>query len=343
MSFIIIGNTHFKVNNIPDVDLFITNITNLVKEKTPDIIVLLGDTLDTHERLHTIPLNKAYEFINNMRKITKTYVITGNHDMINHVQFLTTNHWLNALKEWDNVIIVDKVLMTILNNKKYIFCPFVSPGRFEEALNTLEEEWKDATCIFAHQEFYGCKMGAIVSVDGDKWSLEYPNVISGHIHSNQIPQENIYYPGSSLQVSFGESQNNIIAYVTFKNDKEYSLEEIDLNLRKKKIVYKTIEDIEEYNIPKTEDEIKVSLSGEYNEFKTFKKTKKYKELLNKGIKVVFKPTRKYTEVKNENLKKVITNNTGDLSNFKKIITEIVEEQKDPYLDEVFKIVMNNKN
>ena len=37
-------------------------------------------------------------------------------------------------------------------------------------------------------------MGAIVSVDGDQWGLDDPYVVSGHIHSKQPPQENIYYP-----------------------------------------------------------------------------------------------------------------------------------------------------
>ena len=58
-------------------------------------------------------------------------------------------------------------------------------------------------------------MGAIISVEGDKWSLKFPNVISGHIHERQIPQKNIYYPGSAMQHAFGESKKNIIAHLNF--------------------------------------------------------------------------------------------------------------------------------
>ena len=90
------------------------------------------------------------------------------------------------------------------------------PGRFHEALGT--KKWTDATCIWAHQEFYGCKMGAIVSVEGDKWDLHSPLVISGHIHSKQRPQENVYYSGSAMQHAFGESEKNIIAYISFYPD-----------------------------------------------------------------------------------------------------------------------------
>jgi DNA repair exonuclease SbcCD nuclease subunit len=125
-----------------------------------------------------------------------------------------------------------------------------------------------------------------------------PNVISGHIHLNQKPQKNIYYPGSSLSVAFGESTKNIVAKLEFDTEeKDYNLEEIELELPKKKIIYINSEDADDIDIPKTEDKIKLSISGEYEEFKTFKKTKKYKELTSNGIKVVFKPKKKEIKTK----------------------------------------------
>ncbi len=52
--------------------------------------------------------------------------------------------------------------------------PYVPPGRFVEALNIIDNEWwKNVNCIFAHQEFYGCKMGAIESIEGDKWDHSF--------------------------------------------------------------------------------------------------------------------------------------------------------------------------
>ena len=105
-----------------------------------------------------------------------------------------------------------------INNEKFIFVPYVPPGRFEEALRTLKDDWISASCIFAHQEFAGCKMGAIVSIEGDKWDIKNPIVISGHIHSKQQPQKNIYYSGSAMQHAFGESAKNIIAFFSFTKD-----------------------------------------------------------------------------------------------------------------------------
>ena len=74
-----IGDPHFQVDNIPEVDLFTEKILNLAKEKLPQLIVILGDTLHTHERLHTIPFNKANDLIYQLSTIALTYVLVGNH------------------------------------------------------------------------------------------------------------------------------------------------------------------------------------------------------------------------------------------------------------------------
>ena len=66
------------------------------------------------------------------------------------------------------------------------------------------------------RSFMVVKWVAIESVEGDKWSLEYPNVISGHIHSNQTIQKNVYYPGAAMQHAFGESHKNVIPCMKFE-------------------------------------------------------------------------------------------------------------------------------
>jgi DNA repair exonuclease SbcCD nuclease subunit len=340
-----IGDPHFQVSNIPEVDLFLERIINLATEKQPDLICIAGDLLHTHERLHTIALNKAYELVNNMRLISKTYVLVGNHDYIQNQQFLTENHWLNGMKEWKNTVIVDQVITETINGEKFVFTPYVPNGRFEEALNTMDGTWKDASCIFAHQEFAGCKMGAIISVEGDKWSTDYPHVISGHIHSRQIPQENVYYSGSAMQHAFGESEKNIIAYLTFEN-REYKREEVDLLLPRKKIVYMDVEDIDDYKVPETEDKIKVTLSGNYDQFKALKKTKKYKKLLEQGIKVIFKPKKlKKKKIKlDDNGKEieVVDEIQSNATDFTTILGSIINDQKDPYLVQAYELIINGK-
>lgn len=334
-SFIVIGDPHFQVTNISEVNMFISRLMDLIVERDPDYIVVLGDLLHTHERLHTTALNKAYEFIHKLRAMKPTYVLVGNHDMENNQQYLNENHWMNGMKEWGNVTIVDTVKSLKVNDELFMFVPYVPNGRFEEALDTSSEDWRTASAIFAHQEFYGCKMGAIVSVDGDKWNEKYPYVVSGHIHKKQQIQENVYYTGSAMQHAFGESEKNIIAYLEFK-DGNHHLTEIDLELPRKRIVYKEVEDMEEYETPEeTNDKIKVTLSGNYEQFKAFKKTKKYKTLIKKGAKIVFKPKK----IKNENKDVPEIENESD---FRVILAKLVKHEKDPYLFQVHESVVNGK-
>jgi len=336
-----IGDPHIQVSNIPEVDLFIDRLIKLAIEKSPELIIILGDVLHTHERLHSIALNKAYELINKMRLITKTYVLVGNHDMYNNQQFLNENHWLSGMKDWDNTVIVDKVVYEIINGEKLVFIPYVPPGRFTEALCTLECDWKDSSCIFAHQEFAGCKMGAIVSIEGDKWPIDYPHVVSGHIHSRQIPQKNIYYTGSALQHAFGESEKNIIACLVISCD-NYVREEINLKLPRKKIVYMDVEDIDKYEVPTTDDKIKVTLNGNYDQFKALKKTNKYKNLLEKGVKVIFKPKKNIKRIDADGNEKVLDENIHNGLHFNTILDSLVNTHRDPYLFEAHELVVNGK-
>lgn len=334
---IFIGDPHFQVGNIIEVDIFLEKITELAEKRKPDFIVIGGDLLHTHERLHTTALNKAYELVDRMRKISYTYVLVGNHDLENNQQFLTERHWMNGMKEWENVTIVDKTICNYVNNEKFVFVPYVPPGRFQDALNILSEPWSDSACIFAHQEFAGCKMGAIVSVEGDRWPEDYPEVISGHIHSRQFPQPNIYYTGAAMQHAFGESEKNIIACLTFNIDGTYIKDEVDLKLPRKKIIYKDVKDLEDYIPPETEDKIKVTVSGEYEEFKALKKTKKYKKLVKEGVKVVFKPKKLEIQQKSEKRQELEGN-----TDFKGILNTIVNNQGDPYLSQAFELVLNGK-
>jgi DNA repair exonuclease SbcCD nuclease subunit len=261
-----------------------------------------ADKSRTSISVRSIGMKDYYGFSvdGNNRFLLGDFTVTHN---CNNQQFLTDNHWMNGMKEWENVTIVDKVIKV----DNFVLLPFVPPGRFEEALNTLDEEWKDVSAIFCHQEFLGCKMGAIESTEGDKWPLDYPEIISGHIHDKQKPQKNIYYTGSCMQHAFGESHNKTIAWLSFcDNECGYSTEEICLNLPKKKIVYLDVGDLEDYDIPETEDMLRLTVSGNCEEFKAFKKTKKYQQMTKKGVKVFYQPVKIKEEKEHRNVEDFLT-------------------------------------
>jgi DNA repair exonuclease SbcCD nuclease subunit len=266
MRFLFIGDIHIKHANLSEISIVVDSIKS---QTDVDYIVFAGDILDTHERVDVQLLNVAYDMINVSRNVTKTFVIVGNHDMINNQQFLTDAHWMNGMKEWNNVTVVDKPTVISKENQRVILCPYVFPGRFIEALNNIDD-WKNADLIFAHQEFKGCKMGAIISQIGDDWDINWPIVISGHIHERQTPQENIIYPGSILMHSFGSSKPHGFSNFTLDKDGTIYEKQISLQLVRKKIITKNIGDV--INKSELKSSNKFNMIGTIEEISAFKKS-----------------------------------------------------------------------
>ena len=254
---LIIGDPHFKVTNTKETDAMVTSILQIAIERQPDFIVVLGDILDRHESIHVSPLTRAISFFSKLIEIAPVYVLIGNHDLKNNRQFLSPEHPFTALKFWnDRIIIVDTVIKRVIKGHLFVFVPYTPPGRFHEALNYCSG-WEQAHCIFAHQEFKGAHMGAVISVEGDEWSLKAPQVISGHIHDYHRLQENILYIGTPIQHAFGDRPDKTISYIVFTGDK-YFEERINLGVPRKFIVRLSCDEVTKY-IPEPNSEINSSL------------------------------------------------------------------------------------
>lgn len=330
---IFVGDPHFKVKNAEHIPLFISRVQNISDSFAPDFVVIAGDILDNHDKIDVEPLNLALNFITSISQKHKTFLLVGNHDYKNNQQFLSDHHWMNAIKQWNNVVVVDTVTQYTVNTLNFLFLPYVPPGRFLEAIKTSSDLTLDnVRCIFAHQEFYGCKMGAIESKLGDNWDETWPLVISGHIHDKQWSQKNIYYPGSAMQHAFGQSSENTISSIQFFPDKIH-IDEIDLEMPKLTIRYIDVESLLETNqkplkFKNTElRKYKLVLQGTPEQFHVFKKNAKYKQLLDEGFKITFKIKNNVTllsskEKENSNKK------------FMQILEEHIKNENDPELEHI---------
>jgi DNA repair exonuclease SbcCD nuclease subunit len=333
MKILFIGDPHFKTTNLDIAQLLIDQCLELISNHRPDFTIIAGDVLHTHERLHTSALNKALEFIDSIQKKCPVYVLVGNHDFINNQQFLTQNHWMNALKKWENVVIVDTVVKRRVVDHGRVFqffmVPYVPVGRFVEALNANgDDSWKESDCVFAHQEFFGCKMGHIISTEGDKWELGWPFVVSGHIHSRQMPQINILYPGSSIQHAFGESESNGVALLDWDNGSKYpTTTDLVISIPRMKTLSVDVRGFEDlkYDL-KINERLKIICHGSQESFKVLKKTKKFKEFESNGVHLVFKhyqiPRSDFIASKNKN--------------FFEILDELVINSKNEILNSIYR-------
>lgn len=288
LSALVIGDPHFKVSNIRDTDGMSEAIIKIANERKPDIIVVLGDTLDRHETIHVSPLNRAIKFLASLMKIAPTYLLIGNHDLKNNRQYLSDEHPFIAVKYWDKnlITVVDTTTTVMIKGHKIVFVPYVPPGRFIEALDE-NTGWQDATCIFAHQEFRGCQMGAIISNEGDEWPLTNPYVVTGHIHDYQELQTNILYTGTPIQHAFGDKHDKTISFLTFQSPNERLHDRIDLLLPKKQIVRITCAEVSTY-IPPSNSELKITIRGTSGEIKAIMKHPNIDVWKQAGYKIVYK-------------------------------------------------------
>ena len=325
---LVIGDPHFMVTNIEEVEELVKKILLIVEHNNYDFVVVLGDILHTHEKIHVTPFKMAIRFLRLLSKKVHTFLIIGNHDYINNQQFLTDNHAFNSLKKWDNMTVCDKVRIKQIKGHKFVFCPYVPPDRFIEALDTLIQKgknWDDATCIFAHQEFYGCLLNPVMkSEQGDTWPEDYPLVISGHIHQEQRLQSNIYYPGSCMQHSFGEHGTKTIAHVTFNSPTDFKINKIDLEMKHKKIIYLDIDKVDDF-FPKPNEIIKLVLRGTSQQFKLFRRCNKYKELIKRNVRIVFVPSKILSDDDTQTVRK---------QNVLDILKDLIKED-DEYVQEGF--------
>jgi DNA repair exonuclease SbcCD nuclease subunit len=295
MKVLTIGDCHIKVNNIKETDDMIEKLVALSLKIKPDFIVCLGDILDRHATIHVIPLMRAEKLILSLSQIAPTFLLVGNHDRPNNSNYLTDEHPFNAMKFWKNTYIIDKVESHVFNGFRFVFAPYVAPGRFSAALSTIADPYKDTVAFFAHQEIRNCKLGGIISECGDIWDLSDPLLISGHIHDYDLLQPNMIYVGVPFQHLYSDSFKTVSVFTFTKERKEgeeeekinWSQERIDLGIMKKAIVHITADKVNSYEPP--EDKmIKLIISGDEAEIKAVAKLAKIQELKKKGVKVAFK-------------------------------------------------------
>lgn len=283
---LVIGDLHFQDNgDIQFFQRFIDELEIVLKDGDYQNVILLGDIKHKFRKDDRDTQTLVYNLFTMITTFCHLYVLVGNHDMDDSLQFLSEKHTLLAYKKWPKVTIVDKPIRVMLGKTSAVFCPYVPKGRFVEALNTLLEHnssWADTDVIFAHQEFAGGKMGGTVSVDGDQWSEDYPLVISGHLHNKHKVGSNIIYPGTPYDLGWDESEKRVVLELVLGS--KFKLNYIQLPLPKKILLKLGFKEAMEWKMP--EDSIdfhKLKICCTKSEFKTF--TKERKEL-KKSVKIV---------------------------------------------------------
>ena len=286
-----IGDLHFKKETPAITDLVVSKILEKIEIIRPDIVVILGDMLDSHEKIDMLTLIKTTKFMKAITGVKSkanlpvaVFMIVGNHERADATTFLTENSSLYTFKDIPNVHVVDRVIpinVEIVNSTetmRFVFVPYVAPGQFHKALDTLEHKITTPghipLSIFCHQEFKGCPLiGGRKSRLGDDWDEKLPLCISGHIHSMQRLQSNIIYAGTPYQQSFSDTSKKGIIISEYMPGKSPVVNFLELNIVHKKIVKLSPAELPNF-IPEDGVETQVDIVGTDEEIA---------QLMNSGI------------------------------------------------------------
>ena len=262
MKIMHLGDLHIG-KSLGDFDLYedqkyiLEQILNLIKEKSVDVLLIAGDVYDK-----AIPGEKSVQLLDYFLKRLvetgiKTYMISGNHDSDERLNFGS------SLFESNNIYINSKFngilkrysLHDEFGELNIYLLPFVKASQVQHFFPEEKIDSYDMAVrtIIKHSDFDACKRNILVAhqfvagkedpeIAGSEGlsvhnvgmvekigygSLaEFDYVALGHIHSPQsVGLKHIRYCGSPLKYSLSEVNNNkSVPIITFKNKGEVLVE-----------------------------------------------------------------------------------------------------------------------
>lgn len=222
-----IADIHFPLlNGIEELEVvlnnFIEDIKKIVEKEGKDNtrIVICGDTFHNKINISAENMIHVYKFFTQLNNICKTYVISGNHDMLmNNMKRVDALIPLFEIGHLPNVIYLDKELnfkSGCYKDDNVVWCLYSSYEVFNspdiEAFKTKSKSKTPLTYIgLIHTDING----AITTTNYVTETGVDPNifeecdfVIAGHIHKKQEIKKNgvkIVYCSSISQKNYGES------------------------------------------------------------------------------------------------------------------------------------------
>ena len=251
MSVLIVGDLHFKPSNERQTLMIQNDIMQILSSRKIEFVVLLGDTLDSHEKINMECFNRACDLFDVIISTgIHLFVLIGNHDRANNKVYMTNRHPFRGYNNQRGITIVHRCyvhshILEGLGTLKFCFVPFVPDGMYLQALEDCNINVKEISIFFSHSEFEGCKINRLTKSKCDKWPNEYPLNISGHIHDEEVVQPNLIYTGTPFQHTYADSSNKGLFLIDLTTS-EYTLQKIKTSVPTKvvwKIHYTQLEQI----------------------------------------------------------------------------------------------------
>ena len=204
---IVVGDPHLTLKSYDKIN----KLFDIIEEMPQDVVIWLGDFLDTKEVIRGKCLNLLNKRFTSSKK--QHIILIGNHDYFN---LDCEEHALEVFKSLHpQVIIVDKIMKS---NGMWFVPYYHDMNKLKEDLNVIPNN----ETVFGHFDIIGFDFGNGYISDGGLRHRDFKRfkrVISGHYHKYQ-ERGNLVYLGTPFSHSFGESgQSKFIAIYDSKSDK----------------------------------------------------------------------------------------------------------------------------
>jgi hypothetical protein len=111
--------------------------------------------------------------------------------------------------------------------------------------------------------------------------------------------DNVFYPGTPMQYTFGDDTNKQVSVFTIDDKNGITGNDFQLGLKTYKTFCLQVEDMDEFNCPEN-CYVRVQVLGDVSQLTAFKKSKKYKELVSLGVKIIPVPNEMKLQVEHTN-------------------------------------------
>lgn len=171
-----------------------------------DTVLTLGDLTHDRQSVELDVWNTLYDFLAETKAAGQNwYAFPGNHDM-----FLKHSWEFNSLRPLrDQITVIDQVSLMTINGRRFFILPFVHLEKsYMRLLHRLEELYQDGDVLLTHIGVRGATLNTCFLLKD--WSyVDFTNspfrrVYTGHFHSRQNLNDQVYYPGSPIPFKFDE-------------------------------------------------------------------------------------------------------------------------------------------
>jgi DNA repair exonuclease SbcCD nuclease subunit len=266
-----IGDPHIRHTHLSEGIALLKWVESVAEEKKPDLIVNLGDTLDTHSIIRSEVLSTVNDHVDRVRDLKIPMVmVLGNHDM--HKPNSSRYHALEVFKGRRDLLVADTIM--VVDGITYI--PYLpDPSSWPRIATDI---------AVTHNTFIGADYGFRLADQGipvDQVRCDL--VVSGHIHKHQTIQS-VLYPGTPM--STGASDANQVKGLTIIDTNSLDREFIESPFPMWRTLDFYVNGETELNLSE-KDIWTVKLIGPRAEIKAFLESKNV-QAIKKTTKVIFK-------------------------------------------------------